>query len=227
MKVIVSTLTFVFSFAFICTAQSSFSYSTDFEVMLDESKEVNSEQNYHCLLQRFNNADTTLTNEEVIRLMIGFTFNVNYKPYVNIELEREIRAAVKDESFDFAIDLSNKHLSSNPLSLMANAEKWFSYYKLNHDSTEFYHSKLTLLMNAIHDSGEGTFNSPYFILSPIDGQVILSLFYPGSIGSMGSGKDKDGNFCDILEFIPRNGDEPHDVFFVIEHAMNLMMQLDK
>jgi hypothetical protein len=59
---------------------------------------------------------------------------------------------------------------------MANKEKRFVYFKLKKDGVKFYDSKLNLLMDAIHCSGNGTMQKQYFIFSPLDGQTVINYF---------------------------------------------------
>lgn len=54
-------------------AQDTFNYQTDFKNILAKTKDKNHKLAYNKLLTRFSALDTTLTDYEVLALLIGFT----------------------------------------------------------------------------------------------------------------------------------------------------------
>ena len=80
-----------------------------------------------------------------------------------------------------------------------------------------------MVVDAVLWSGDGSPSHPYFVLSPIDGQTIISYIFGGSIGKMASGHDSNGYFLDILE-MEHEGHQPIMLYFNIDHATK---ELDK
>ena len=67
-----------------------FDYSKDYDSILKMTKDNTNKLYYNDLLERFQKADSTLTNFELVALQIGYTDNPKYYPYQDIEIEREI-----------------------------------------------------------------------------------------------------------------------------------------
>lgn len=66
--------------------------------------------------------------------------------------------------------------------------------------------------------------TPTFSLGPADGQDYIRKFLGASIGAMGSGTDKDGNFLDILEAKPKGEEQGVRLYFIIQHATARMFE---
>ena len=195
----------------------TFNYERDFNYYLEESKRDRSKYNYSTLLTRFLNFDKSLSNNEVLALLIGFTANKNYKPYGNVDKEREIMSLIGSKEYKKSLDISEKLLKTNPLNFTALIEEGFALMKINDDKTEFPSFSSRQVVDAILWSGDGSYNSPYFVLSPIDGQTIIKYIFGESIGTMGSGSDENGYFLDILEMNTEK--ESINQYFIIEHAV--------
>ena len=217
-------LTFLtaFSALFITTTVfgQDFDYHRDFKDLLTKSKDKSSEYYYLKLLQRFNSSDSTLTNKDVIALQIGFTADKNYKPYETIDKEREILGLISDKKYEKAITECDKLLKTNPVNFTALMEKGFACMKLNKPDASIHRGRTMKVINSIMWSGDGTIDRPYFVLSPIDGQTLIRYILGGSIGTMGSGSDKNGYFLDILEMT--KDDKTETKYFIIQHATDKM-----
>jgi tetratricopeptide (TPR) repeat protein len=217
-------LTFLIAFAalFITTTAfgQDFDYHRDFKDLLSKSKDKNSEYYYPKLLERFNSNDSTLTNKDIITLQIGFTANKNYKPYQTIDKEREILELISDKKYEKAIAECDKLLKTNPVNFTALIEKGFAYMKLNKPDASIHKERTMKIIHSIMWSGDGTIDRPYFVLSPIDGQTLIRYIMGGSIGTMGSGSDKNGYFLDILEM--KKDDKTVTKYFIIQHATDKM-----
>ena len=201
--------------------QDTFNYHRDFKKILEQSQDKTSDYYYPTLLDRFNKNDSTLTDMEVLALQIGFTADQNYKPYQTTSTEREIKSLIGQKKYEDALAACNKFLKTNPVNFTALMEKSFSYMKLGKDSIEFHKAKFMKLLNSVMASGKGTYENPYFVLSPIDGQTLITHIFGGSIGTMGSGDDPNGYFVDILE-MNREGKDPVTLYFNINHATDKM-----
>ena len=76
-------------------------------------------------------------------------------------------------------------------------------------------------------SGDGaTMENAAFALGPADGQDFIYKFVGAKIGTMGSGRDKSGNFIDILEAKFEDG-KVMNLYFSIQHATNKMFAADE
>jgi len=215
-KIIFITI-LLFNLAFTSFGQDKFEYHKDFERILEQSKDSTSNNYYPFLLQRFEANDCTLKKEEVLALQIGFTANANYKPYETISQEREIKNLIREKKYEESISKCNNLLKTNPLNFTALMEKSYSYMKLDMDSSKFHKEKFMKLLKSVLMSGKGTYENPYFVLSPIDGQTIITHIFGNSIGIMGSGDDPNGYFVDILEMLIE-GEDSITLYFNINHA---------
>lgn len=207
----------------VALGQTSFNYKNDFKKVLAKSKDQNDNLSYTKLVKRFSHNDTTLTDFEVLALLIGFTGNPAYKPYQDLDTEREIYKLNGDKKYQEGLDLANTFLKTHPVSVKALFEKSYSFYKLEQqDSSQYYLYQGRRIFKAMHFSGNGkTAETPTFALGPADGQDYIYKFLSGDIGIMGSGQDKNGNFLDILEAKSKDGKEM-TLYFIIQHATDKM-----
>ena len=201
----------------VCYSQSFFDYKKDFERMLGQSKDSTSHFYYPKLLDRFQN-DSSMTNKDIWALQIGYTANPNYTPYKWVSKEREIKGLINSGKYEEAIKASNELLELYPINFTALMEKGFAFMKLGKDSAEFHKNQFMKVLRATIESGDGTKANPYFVLSPIDGQTLITHILGGTIGTMGSGNDDNGYFLDILE-MTKEDEESKTLYFNINHAM--------
>ncbi len=214
--------------SFFGQAQDDFDYQSDFEAIVENSLDSSSNVFYPALLERFERNDSTLTSPEVLAMMIGFTESKNYKPYRNADRERQILDLIGSKNYQEALDSCNALLLTNPLNYAALMEKGFALWKLNDENFEFHKSKYFKVLDAVQYSGDGSSENAFFVLSPIDGQTIIRYVWQGSIGTMGSGSDSNGNFLDILE-MEKEGQETMTIYFNIQHAVDnseMMRQIE-
>lgn len=207
----------------IALAQTAFNYQSDFKSTLAKTKDSNDNLSYDRLLKRFNINDTTLTDYEVLALLIGFTDKADYKPYDDLAVEREIYKLNGEKRFQEGLDKANAFLKTHPVSVKALFEKSYSFHKLGQkDSAQYYLYKGKRIFTAMYFSGNGkTKETSTFALGPADGQDYIHKFVGADIGTMGSGQDENGNFLDILEAKFDNG-KTLTLYFVIQHATNKM-----
>jgi hypothetical protein len=203
--------------------QNTFKYNSDFDKVLAQSKDPNSKLYYNKLIKRFTANDTTLTDFEVLALLIGFTDMPDYKPYEDIEKEREIFKCNEENRYQQGLSLANKFLKTHPLSVSAIFEKSYSYYKLGQkDSAQYYLYQGRRILKAMQFSGNGkSAESPIFALGPTDGQSYIHKFISADIGMMGSENDKNGNFLDVLYARYKDG-KTLPYYFIIQHAKEKM-----
>jgi hypothetical protein len=224
----------VFSVGQLTSGQSKFSYKNDFEKILAKTKSANDNLTFKKLLKRFNAKDTSLTDFEVLALLIGFTNQPAYQPYTDIDTERKIYHLNDEGKFQEALDMATIFLKNHPLSVKAIFEKVYSFNNLNQkDSSAFYFWKGKSIFKAMQSSGNGKSpEDPIFAMGPGDGQDYIRKYIGNQIGGakigmMGSASDQKGNFLDMLEVVPKDGSAPYILYFVIQHATNKMFTGDK
>ncbi len=207
----------------IAIGQTTFNYKDDFQKVLAKTKDQNDNLSYDKLLKRFSVNDTTLTDFEVLALLIGFTDKPEYKPYGDLTTEREIYKLNGEKKYQEGLDKVNEFLKTHPLSVKALLEKSYSFHKLEQkDSAQFYMYQGQRIFKAMYFSGDGkTKETPTFALGPADGQDYIYKFVGSDIGTMGSGRDKNGNFLDILE-AKFEGGQSVTLYFIIQHATDKM-----
>jgi hypothetical protein len=234
---ILMTLGQLFSFAQMDTSQiitpniRTFLYKKDYKAWLDSSQDITSSLYYPVLLTRFLANDSSLSNAEVLNLMIGFTENPKYKPLEDMEIEGEIFEMTKDGRLEDALAKSLSYLKTHPLSLLVLRETSYAYGKLSRyyennqifdtailymDSSNYYMSLNDKIMEAMIYSGKGrTPDAPIFALGLADGEHFIP-----NVGYKIEEKDTEWN---------RNGDFVEKIkaadnltaktfYFVIQHA---------
>ncbi len=209
----------------IMLGQTTFNYKEDFKKVLLKTNDPNDNLYYEKLLKRFNVNDSTMTDFEVLALLIGFTDKPEYKPYQDITTEREIYNLNGEDKFQEALDKGIKFIETHPLSVKVLFEIAYAYHKLGKgDNVKKYTYKGKRIFEAMYFSGDGTsMDTPAFALGPADGQDFIYKAVGADIGTMGSGRDKDGNFIDILE-AKFEGDKKMNLYFIIQHATDKMFE---
>jgi|TARA_B110000116_G_scaffold89592_1_gene77872 hypothetical protein len=201
-----------------------FDFTKDYDSILKLSKEKTSKLFYNSLLERFQKADSTLTNYELVALQIGYTDNPKYYPYQDIRLEREIWSLNEKKEFELSEKKLDTLLLNNPFNILGNREMSYVQNKLgNKESADLHYKKFDLIVASILSTGDGTsYETSWFTLSPADGQWIIKLAFRQGICSMGSGNDNNGNFHDILEIKFEDSEECKKLYFNIEPATKRM-----
>lgn len=204
-------------------AQISFHYASDFKKVLTKTKDPADALSYDKLLKRFNANDSTLSDYEVLALLIGFTDKPEYKPYDDLDIEREIYKLNGEKKYAEALELANKFLKTHPLSVKALFEKSYAYHKLDQDKdATYFATQGFMIFKAMYFSGDGqSQETASFALGPADGQDYIYKFVRADIGTMGSGRDGNNNFLDILDAKFKDG-HVVQLYFIIQHATNKM-----
>ena len=209
-------------------AQESFNYARDFAKILEQTNEQSSDLYFDKLLKRFRLNDNSLTDTETLSLLIGFTDDPHFKPYHYLTVERRIYSLNAQGKFKDALQLADSLLVTIPLSQQAIIEKSYSHYKLGQtDSSDFYLWKFKRIMRTMASTGDGLSpESAIFALGPADGQNFIRKYLASGIGTMGSGRDKYGNFIDILNALikdEKTGEsKSQTMYFHVQHAVNKM-----
>ncbi len=217
----------ILSFLFLITAflagsaqpkDAPFDYQRDFRKILEQTQDNESPLSYKKLLPRFVANDTSLSNAEVLALMIGFTEDAHYKPFEDMEKEQEIFDLNDAGKFEDALAESQRYLQHHPVSLRVLKEASYAYHSLkNEDSANYYMDLVDKVMNAMIYSGSGKKpETPIFSLGLADGEWFIP-----NIGMKVMNRDTDWNkYNQFLEIIDasKNVDDLIKFYFVIQHA---------
>lgn len=199
-------------------SQPAFDYKRDFKPFLEQSQDRQSPLYYQKLLVRFLDRDTSLSNMEMLAMMIGYTEDPHYKPFEDMEPEKEIFDLNEEGLYDEVIIKAKTYLQTHPLSLRVNKEVSYAYYqKKMQDSADYYMDLVEKIMNAMIYSGTGKKPEvPIFSLGLADGEYFIP-----NIGLKILDKNTDWNannhFMEIIK-ASKSGDDEVVYFFVIEHA---------
>lgn len=182
--------------------------------------------NYEKLLTRFQSSDTTLSDFDVLSLMIGETQQDHYYPYDLVHVERDILTLAQNDHLTAGLALCDSVLDLHPLNFTALLERAYIFDQLGNKEEESNAKyQFVRVLESILSSGDGTIKQPIFVLSPMDGQLLIRFVFGLQIGTMGSGEDEYGNFLDILEI--ENEEQGNlNMYFNIEHAVKRMFKED-
>jgi hypothetical protein len=199
----------------------TFDYSKDYKRILKETGNPKGKLFYDTLKSRFERDDKSLTNEALVALQIGFSQRDQYDPYGDIGLDRAFIGSANREDTDTTVLYGTKYLERNPVSLSAHFAFWKAYEKRNEMALAAkFQLRFQRLIDSILSTGDGV-KKPYFVLSPIDGQILIRKYWNADIGVMGSAYDSKNNFLDMLEMKNADG-STKTLYFVIEHAVKRM-----
>jgi len=216
MRTVITALLF-FSFTAVA-AQPAFEYKRDFKAFLEQSQDRQSPLYYQKLLIRFLDRDTSLSNMEMLALMIGYTEDSHYKPFEDMEKENEIFMMNEEGMYDDVIISGRKYLQTHPLSLRVLKEASYAYFqKQQQDSADYYMDLVEKMMNAMIYSGTGKKpEQPIFSLGLADGEYFIP-----NIGLKVLDKNTEWNannhFVEVVK-ASKSGDDEMMFYFVIEHA---------
>ena len=90
-------------------SQPAFEYKRDFKPFMEQSQDRQSPLYYQKLLVRFLDRDTTLSNMETLTMMIGYTEDSHYKPFEDMEPEKEVFDLNEEGQYDEAITKAKKY----------------------------------------------------------------------------------------------------------------------
>lgn len=207
----------------------NFDYQKDFDSYLGRSQDPASPFFYEKLLERFNAGDTALQSKEILHLLIGFTAKSEFRPYSYFRKERDAYSLVEGKEYQQGLVLADSLLSHIPVSQQAIISKAAALHYLGRtEESSLQIWKFDKIMRAMAWSGDGaTPETAFFALGPADGQNFIEFFLGQSIGTMGSGSDRHGNFVDILEmvYVDEGGEQRAvSVYFQIEHASKTILE---
>jgi hypothetical protein len=195
-----------------------FIYRRDFKTIRDQSEDRMSELSYNKLIIKFLNNDSTLTNAQVLALMIGFTENPHFKPVDIMATELDIYDLSKASDFKAVVEKARPFLQTVPLSMLVLRETAIAYNRLGEkDSSRYFAALHDRIMDAMIYSGKGKKpDEAIFSLGLADGE-----YFVANIGYYLDKKDtqwdKYGNFMEVIDTY-NDQDVKSTLYFVIQHA---------
>jgi hypothetical protein len=207
--------------SFTCTAQEVFNYEKDFKTVLARTKDPHDSLYYQKLLPRYYANDTSLTNFEVLSLLIGYTDNPAYKPHTDLIKEKEIHSLNLRGEYANALVEANEFLLLHPFSVKAIFAKAYAFNNLEkEDSAGFYAFRGFSIFHAMELTGDGrSSETPFFSLGAEDGQDYIRRAVGVSVGKKGMGQDRNGNALNVIEARAENGNAIL-LYFLIQHTMD-------
>lgn len=202
--------------------QTAFNYKKDFAAIQERTKDKNDKLFYDNQLKRFLHNDATQTEFDVLALMIGFTAKPQYNPNKSMFRESIIDQLNDEQKYPEALDVANKYLKTNPVSVRAIFGKSFALLKLQQkDSADHYFKQWQKILKAMFLSGKGTsVNDATFAMGPEDGKLFITRFIGATISDVRAGKDADGNAVAIYDAILDK--KKLTLYFMIQHAAKIM-----
>lgn len=126
---------------------------------------------YRALLERFEQADTTLTSEELQKVYFGYSFTTDYDPS---ETFPEVEKAYEAADYEQSLKLAEEALRLNPVSLDLNVIALASADRMRDNGTMgekilHYGIRADLVATAILESGKGTdSHTPFRVIASGD-----------------------------------------------------------
>lgn len=200
------------------TSRPSFDYARDFKNILEQTKDRTSPLYYHKLLTKFLSEDSTITRAETLALLIGYTEDPHFKPWEDMQVEKEIYDMNDTADYEGSLEASKIYLQTHPLSLRVLKERSFSYHQLkNKDSAQYFMDLVDKVMGAMIYSGKGRKpENPIFSLGLADGEYFIP-----NVGMTVAGKTTEWNrhnhFMEVIDAMNEMG-EHNKYYFVIQHA---------
>ena len=197
--------------------QSSFDYQKDFKTILAKTKDSSTNLYYNKLLARFKARDASLTRYEALALLIGFTDQPDYRPYEDIETEKDIFMLNDEGHYEDAMAQADTYLLYHPLSLRILKEKSYSLHQLKKaDSADYYMDLVHTIMSAMLFSGNGkTADTPIFALGLADGERFTENAGMAMVNKA-TGENK-GVYMELIDATKDDGSRLN-LYFVIQHA---------
>ncbi len=215
---------FSFFFLFILSSiqAQEFNYGKHFDTVLARTSDPN-DSLYHVKLEkRFHENDSSLSDFEVLAILIHFTADDHYAPYSILSAEEKIGQYIKRFQFQKAINLGDSVLLIHPYNQSVLLNMAYSYYKLeNQEKGDYYRYQFNRIMDAMASSGKGTAEEPIFSLGSKDSENFIYEKLSKEIMTIGSGLDSSGNFIDIMEITDYQKDTIV-IHFQIQHVIDRM-----
>ncbi|PIE49142.1 MAG: hypothetical protein CSA39_04145 [Flavobacteriales bacterium] len=214
---------------------SYFSYSQDWDFEKPNYKKIeknikNKKSNlfYKSLMNRFQNADSTMTLEEKRHLYYGYTFDKNYSPYSRSNYGDSLRVVLEKEKLDSldlikVVDFTDKMLLDNPFDLNAINYQLYSLEQMGNKTT--LNKKVTqfrTIIDALMSSGNGkSKKEAFYVIYTSHEYVLLNI-----LGFQFGGTQSLIDHYDYLT-LAENEAKMEGLYFDVSPCLNSMSKMFK
>ena len=207
-------------------AQNSIIKKPNYDKIKKNIAQKTSNLYYPKLVEKFSNADTTMTLEEKRHLYYGFIHQKNYSPYTRSDYTDSLRITLKKKNYSPSdlkniVKFSDSLLRYNPFSLKAINYKIYAEKQMN-DSINLLkdYTKMRIITNAMLSSGDGhSKETAYYVISPTHEYSLLNL-----LGYKFGGQQSLTDHYDYLT-LEENEYEIKGLYFDISASLNHMNNL--
>lgn len=207
-------------------AQNSSIKKPDYDKIKNNITQKNSNLYYPKLLEKFNNADTTMTLKEKRHLYYGFIHQKNYSPYTRSDYTDSLRITLKKKNYNpkdlkNIVKFSDSLLRHNPFSIKAINYKIYAEKQMN-DSINLLkdYTKMRIVTDAMLSSGDGrSKETAFYVISPTHEYSLLSL-----LGYKFGGEQSLIDHFDYLT-LAENDEGLKGLYFDVSASLNHMNNL--
>ncbi len=178
------------------------------------SRDSSSRYFYPRLLQRFLDADTALTNSELVLLNHGYTLQASYDPYGQSMTEDTLYDCIKQQEYEKALEIGHRYLRTNPVSLRGNLAMMLAFKHLDSLAEQMkYRTHVSQLLRSVLSAGSGrSADSAFVVINVSDEYTILDyLGYAVNLQSLISGRN--GRSYDMMNVTAREDTTDNRVFY--------------
>jgi hypothetical protein len=179
------------------------------------------------LVKRFAKNDTSLIGIDYVMLYYGFVYRPEYNPYKHFAWEDSLGSLTNQQKGKEALQLADKLLKDNPISIFGNIEMAYTLKGLGKDTEALqYLWRFNQLIKLIEGSGVGdSYENPIFVISPKDAQAIIYRYKLSVIQKTINGRE--GRYYDVYLVKNEQGAE-YPIYFDITLPYTIgMKKLDK
>ncbi|MDY7396572.1 DUF4919 domain-containing protein [Aureibaculum sp. 2210JD6-5] len=207
-------------------AQNTTIKKPDYDLIKKKIVQKASNLYYPKLVEKFNNADTTMTLDEKRHLYYGFIHQESYSPYTRSDYTDSLRITLKKKNYGAndlkkIVQYSDSLLKYNPFSLKAINYKLYAEKQMK-DSISLLkdYTKMRIITDAMLSSGDGlSKETAFFVISPTHEYSLLSL-----LGYEFGGKQSLIDHYDYLT-LAENEDGIEGLYFDVSASLNHMNNL--
>ncbi len=146
-----------------------------YDIIKQMTTEKNGVYEYNTLLKRFQAADSTLLEIDYLMLYYGSVYQKNYHPYKHIVWEDSLGRLTDAKNAPKALQMMEKILEENPVSLSAHIEGAYTYHAIGRKKESVRHLYLyNRLISVVMSSGVGnSYENPIILVSPKDAEMVV------------------------------------------------------
>jgi hypothetical protein len=178
---------------------------------------------YQTLTDKLHQGDTSLVYTDYLMLYYGFVYQKNYHPYKHIVWEDSLSKLTDQKNAPKALELSEKILKENPVSLTAHIERAYTLHAVKKEKESFKHLQIyAKLSDVILQSGTGeSYQKPIIVISPKDTEIILMRFKLNIISKSINGQEDKY----YLVYLVKNQEgNQYPIYFDITLAYSIGME---